>query len=145
MDRRVEHIISRIDVDPSSQMRLSDLARLVNLSPWHLSHIFVRETHVSFASYRKDRRLAFARQLLGTTFLSIKEIMKLVGINDKSHFARDFKKNAGVSPSEYRQIMKNQTHSVGDAPYERASNHLHLPSSVNMQRRNHPKRPLSDA
>jgi two-component system response regulator YesN len=44
-----------------------------------------------------------AAELLGTSSLSVKEIAVSVGINDPSHFVRDFKKSHGLTPSQYRQ------------------------------------------
>jgi AraC-like DNA-binding protein len=43
-----------------------------------------------------------ARVLLETTHLRVKEAMNQVGISDSSHFARDFKKLYGISPTSYR-------------------------------------------
>lgn len=43
-----------------------------------------------------------ARYLLETSFLSVKEIAHSVGLNDESHFVRDFKKTYSVSPTLYR-------------------------------------------
>ena len=43
-----------------------------------------------------------AKHLLESSFLSIKEIAHRVGLNDESHFVRDFKKAYGVPPSLYR-------------------------------------------
>jgi predicted transposase len=40
--------------------------------------------------------------LLTTTFLSVKEIVRRVGLTDESHFVRDFKRLYGMTPSEYR-------------------------------------------
>jgi AraC family transcriptional regulator of arabinose operon len=52
-----------------------------------------------------------AKELLETTFLSIKEIVALVGFNDESHFVRNFKKLYGVTPSEHRaQVRKSSCH-----------------------------------
>ena len=40
-----------------------------------------------------------ARYLLETSLLSVKEITHSVGLNDESHFVRDFKKAYGVPPT----------------------------------------------
>ena len=50
-----------------------------------------------------------AKHLLETTFLSVKEITYRVGINDDSHFVRDFKKTFGKAPTLYRTQMNEQT------------------------------------
>jgi len=34
--------------------------------------------------------------------LSVKQIMKMVGIRDESHFVRDFQRTYGLSPLTYR-------------------------------------------
>jgi AraC-like DNA-binding protein len=41
--------------------------------------------------------------LLTTTFLSVKQIVRRVGLTDESHFVRDFKRSYGVTPGEYRK------------------------------------------
>jgi transcriptional regulator GlxA family with amidase domain len=46
--------------------------------------------------------LQAAKNLLETTFLSVKEIVALVGCNDESHFLRSFKTLYGLTPSEHR-------------------------------------------
>lgn len=46
-----------------------------------------------------------AGHLLETSFLSIKEVAHAVGINDGSHFARDFKTIHGVTPTQYRTLI----------------------------------------
>jgi predicted transposase len=43
-----------------------------------------------------------AATLLTTTFLSVKEIVRRIGLTDESHFVRDFKRLYGMTPSEYR-------------------------------------------
>ena len=43
-----------------------------------------------------------AEKLLRTTFLSIKEVAFLSGMVDVSHFVRDFKKQYGSTPRQFR-------------------------------------------
>jgi AraC-like DNA-binding protein len=43
-----------------------------------------------------------AKYLLESSFLSVKEITYRVGINDESHFVRDFKKAYGNAPRQHR-------------------------------------------
>ena len=50
-----------------------------------------------------------AKDLLESSFLSVKEIAYQVGLNDESHFVRDFKSTYGYSPALYRSHFKNKT------------------------------------
>ena len=102
MDHRVEIIIRLIQEDLRNSPSLEQLAEFVRLSPSRLNHIFKMETDVSLNQYLKSLRLIKAKNLLETTFLNIKETMANVGVNDLSHFVRDFKKAFGMTPSEYR-------------------------------------------
>ena len=49
-----------------------------------------------------------AKDLLESSFLSVKEIAYQVGLNDESHFVRDFKSTYGFSPALYRLNFKNK-------------------------------------
>jgi len=78
------------------------MARLVNLSPSRFSHLFKAETRLSPAEYLKSLKMQKAKELLETTFLTNQQVITRVGINDESHFWRDFKRIYGLTPAEYR-------------------------------------------
>ena len=44
-----------------------------------------------------------ARTLLERTFLTVKQAMTQVGISDASHFARDYRRYHGFTPSETKR------------------------------------------
>jgi len=48
-----------------------------------------------------------AKVLLESSFLSVKEIAFRVGLNDESHFVRDFKSTYGYSPALYRSRFRS--------------------------------------
>lgn len=114
-DARVQIVISLLNAEISSQRSLEALAAAVNLSSSRLRHLFKANTGLTPAEYVKDLRLRKAKELLETTFLSLKEIMNRVGVRDHSHFARDFKNTYGLSPGKYRnQYGRGATHSHGE-------------------------------
>ena len=49
-----------------------------------------------------------AKELLETTFLSVKEIRNNIGVNDHSHFIREFKKSYGMTPAQYRTSVASR-------------------------------------
>ncbi|HMF57581.1 MAG TPA: AraC family transcriptional regulator [Pyrinomonadaceae bacterium] len=89
-----------------SDLRLEDFAREVNLSIWHLSHLFKSQTNDSPAHYLKSIRLKRACDLLALTTLSVKEVMHKVGLCDQSHFAKDFKRAYGSTPTQFRDSIR---------------------------------------
>jgi transcriptional regulator GlxA family with amidase domain len=83
-------------------LQFKQIAARLNMSSSHLRHRFKKDVGVSPAHYVKCLRLQKARELLETTFLSVKEVMYSVGITDASHFVRDYKILFGESPSQTR-------------------------------------------
>lgn len=102
VDRRVQKVIIFMENHLHRELPLSEMAQAVNLSPSRLQHLFKEETGMTPSQYLKSLRVRKASYLLKTTFLSVKEIMQQVGITDKAHFAKDFKKVYGVTPTNYR-------------------------------------------
>ena len=103
MDRRVAWAIYEMERRITEPIRVSDLAVGVNLSVSQFTVIFRARTGRSPAQHLRRLRLERARVLLETTFLTIKEVRAAVGINDASHFTRDFAKAYGESPRTWRQ------------------------------------------
>jgi|RhiMetdeSRZDD1v2_1073273.scaffolds.fasta_scaffold112482_2 transcriptional regulator GlxA family with amidase domain len=105
MDHRVQSVIDAMQLHLDEPLSVHELARAVNLSPWHLCHIFKSETRRAPLQYLRDLRMQRAKSLLETTFLSVKQVMIEVGVKDESHFVRDFKRIHGLSPAKYRQSL----------------------------------------
>ena len=81
---------------------INSIATSLSLSSSHLRHIVKRRTGRSFRAHLKAARLSRASHLLLKARLTVKEAMFAVGISDHSHFARDYKKHIGESPSQTR-------------------------------------------
>jgi AraC family transcriptional regulator len=91
-----------------SDLSLPQLALVTHLSVWHICRLFRHELGISPARCVKLLRMKCAADLLARTSLSVKEIMASVGINDGSHFVRDFRSFAGEFPVEYRARIRRQ-------------------------------------
>jgi transcriptional regulator GlxA family with amidase domain len=103
LDVRVQNIVILMRRDLRAKLKLNDMARAVNLTSFHFCHLFKAQTGSSPARYLKTLRLERARELLETTRLNVKEIRSLVGLNDESHFARDFRATYGLTPQQHRE------------------------------------------
>ena len=108
MDRRIEIIISKMKKDTAASWDTSTLAVLVNLSPSRFRHLFKQETGITPPQYLKDIRLTKAEKMLRTTFFSIKQILKQVGIASNAHFVRDFRRKYGTTPTAYRRTLRRK-------------------------------------
>ena len=102
MAERVKRVIELMQGDPSRTFTLGKMAESVNLSAPYFCYLFKSITGIPPAKYLKALRMQQAGTLLTTTFLSVKEIVRRVGLTDESHFVRDFKRFYGMTPSEYR-------------------------------------------
>jgi AraC-like DNA-binding protein len=107
LDKRVEKIIQMMRDDVRGELSLGEFAQSVNLSVWRLCHIFKSDVGMPPIRYLRLLRMERAKNLLESSFLSVKEIAFQVGLNDESHFVRDFKSTYGFSPALYRSHFKN--------------------------------------
>lgn len=107
MDERVQAATSLMHSSLDRELSVEDMARAVNLSPSHFSHLFKAETGVSPLQYLKALRMRKAKELLDTTFLNVKQVMNSVGIRDKCNFARYFKRTYGLTPAKYKALRRH--------------------------------------
>jgi len=118
LDKRVEKILQMMRDDVRGELSLGQFAQSVNLSIWRLSHIFKSDVGMPPIKYLRLLRMERAKGLLESSFLSVKEIAYQVGVNDESHFVRDFKSTYGYSPAIYRSHFRHNAngngHSNGD-------------------------------
>ena len=105
MDRRIELVIARIKSEPAVAWDTLTLSTLVNLSPSRFRHLFKQETGKGPAQYLKEFRLRKAEKMLRTTFLSVKQVLKHVGLGSNAHFDHEFRKQYGMSPTAYRRSV----------------------------------------
>jgi two-component system response regulator YesN len=85
-----------------SAISLNTVADAVGLSPNHFSTVFSQETGETFIECLTKTRLEKAMELLQSTSARASEIACMTGYNDPHYFSYVFRKNVGMSPSEYR-------------------------------------------
>jgi len=102
VDPRITATVGLMQQRLGQPLAVADLAAAVNLSPSRFRQLFTAQVGAAPAVYLQRLRLRRARLLIERTFLSVKEVMALVGYNDPSHFSRDFRRLHGVSPSVLR-------------------------------------------
>ncbi len=84
------------------QLSLDLLEKELHISKYYISHTLSNKIHMGFNDYINSIRVSNACKYLVKTDKSITEISDLVGFNTMRTFNRAFKKQMGMTPSEYR-------------------------------------------
>ncbi|MDD3363319.1 MAG: AraC family transcriptional regulator [Hespellia sp.] len=98
MDTVITHITEHF----KEAISLSDLAEMASLSPFYFTRLFTRETGMSPHQYLIATRMSYAKYMLKSTSLPIKEIAFDSGFSSESGFCSAFKKHEHITPSQYR-------------------------------------------
>ena len=100
MIQQAKEYIDHHYMDPN--LSLNQVAAQVNLSPSHFSVVFSQETCQTFKEYLTEIRIKKAKELLRMTTLRSAEISYQIGYSDPHYFSYVFRKNTGLSPTEFR-------------------------------------------
>ena len=90
-----------------SDMSVRQIAEAVFISPTYLSAFFKSRTGSTIGQYIRDVRIRYAVYLLEEKRDNVLEVAGKCGYADANYFAKAFKKEKGVSPSEYREQIKD--------------------------------------
>jgi AraC family transcriptional regulator len=97
-----------IDEHASERIRLNDLAALAHLSPYHFSRLFKQSTGLSPYQYLMRARVKLARRLINKGDMTLKEVSRVTGFYDSSHFARVFKRVTGVRAADVFRLVEEE-------------------------------------
>ncbi len=87
---------------------LNDVAEKLFVSTYYLSRMFKKELNKNFVDYLNEIRIEKAKELLMDVRLKTYEIADAIGISDAHYFSKLFKKYAGLTPTEYRELHRTQ-------------------------------------
>ncbi len=90
-------------------LSLTLISEQFSVSAKYISQLFKDQLGINFAEFVTNLRIESAKELLVETEEPINDIALRVGYEIPLSFGRTFKRNVGVSPSEYRRNMKVKT------------------------------------
>jgi len=106
----MRRILDQLSVYYYRRWRMGELAELAGCSVPHLYRIFRRATQLTPRMWLRRERMHHAQRRLVETGDSVKEIAEQVGYGDAFYFSRDFKRFAGMAPSQFRVREKLLVH-----------------------------------
>lgn len=86
----------------TESISIVSLAEMCGITPEYFRKIFKNFMGMSPVRYINNLRITRSRELLLTGLYSVGEVCFMSGFHDESRFSREFKKNTGVPPSEYK-------------------------------------------
>lgn len=95
------YIQQNIDKD----LKINDLCALFSISRGTLYNIAKKNFGCGISEYIKLYRLSAAKKLLNRSDMLVSEIAETVGFSDTNYFIRFFKKNTGVTPKKFRNLV----------------------------------------
>lgn len=94
------------DINYHKPVRINDLCKLLNISQPFLYKEFKKKYGISMKQYLVNRKISHACDLLISSSLNVTQIAESVGFDDVLAFSSFFKKNVGLSPSDYKKRQK---------------------------------------
>lgn len=100
---RMQELRLRLQSNPGSDIALDDIIKSMNVSASYFQHLYTQYFGISFRNDIISMRIEYAKELLLGTGDTIDNISRLCGYNNEVHFYRQFRKNVGITPAQYRK------------------------------------------
>jgi len=103
MDNTLNEVLIYIENNLYNEITLDEISDAVNYSKSYISRVFNRVIGVSLPDYITKRRLSNASLMVLNTKKSLNYISDIHGFSSVKYFSTLFKRELGVSPSQYRK------------------------------------------
>lgn len=96
-------VMTYINDHLEEDINLDMMADKLNITSGYLSSYFKEKTGLNFSDYLNDIRIRTAKDMLQNLDLRIQDVAARVGYQNVNSFIRMFKRQAGMTPGEYRK------------------------------------------
>ncbi|WP_324823392.1 helix-turn-helix domain-containing protein [Sinanaerobacter sp. ZZT-01] len=98
----ITKVLNYIDKNIKFGITLEEAANYINMSACYFSKRFKKVTKNNFITYITNSKIELAKEMLRYTEMPILNIAYELSYNETNYFSKAFKKNVGITPSEYR-------------------------------------------
>lgn len=104
----VQTILIYLENNKQNQIRIRDLCEKLSMSHSYLEYIFKKATGKTIIAHHTELRIQLAKELIRNKDYNFTRISEMLGFSSVHYFSRRFKKQTGMSPSEYAMSIKNK-------------------------------------
>lgn len=105
VEQSVQLATEYINKNYKNDISLDEVSAKIHLNPSYFSTYFKKHTGYNFVDYLTKKRIEEAKKCLMERDYKIADIANEVGFKEARYFARIFKNQVGVTPSQYREII----------------------------------------
>lgn len=111
---KLKRVLDYIDAHLGEPVDLDMMAAVAGLSRFYFGSVFKRATGRSPYQHLLYRRVARAQTLIAQSELSLREIAEASGFSSPAHFSAAFRRETGLSPSCYRELVEAGVETPGE-------------------------------
>lgn len=104
----ISAIIEYIENNYHKDIYLEQIASTYNTSANYLTRLLKEALGIPFQQHLANLRIAKAKMLLAQTKKPVNDIASEVGFNSRNTFIRMFKKMEGITPTDYRNLLRSR-------------------------------------
>lgn len=108
VETEMNTLIEYITMNPKRIVSNQELADVIFHSKDYVIKRFFANFGVTPYEYQIQQKIFRAKNLLGNTKMSVKEIADSLGYDDQHYFSYMFKKRCGMSPTQYRKKINTE-------------------------------------
>ena len=114
-----EDAVQIVEAEYATELSLDDIARRVASSRRQLQRAYSEIGDTTFRDHLTTIRMQRAAELLSSRGLTVREVAYRVGYRQPAQFAKAFRRQHGVSPSDYRAARR-----IGRTSFDSSSAHV---------------------
>jgi AraC family transcriptional regulator len=103
-NHKLRQVIDYVNANLGEDLSLATIADKFEISQYYFWHLFKQSTGMTPRKYLIQQRVERAKELLKQRDLTITDVALECGFTHQSHFAKQFKRLTGITPSQFRKI-----------------------------------------